>query len=709
MLCPYCQRQVGAFAKVPAGATLRCPLADCPGQDFDVPNLYTRDYDRHPPVAMSILGPTGHGKTMFIEALLTHLERHVNWPGFSTQWMDEVGMREIRERLRTLRQQGQVADATQRVFPRPKILRLRNVPRLGGRQLLMYDTSGESFSTSENMLESGRYVRNSPAILWLVSVTEFEYPEQLADLTTTYAHAMELMGADPREQGMVLVLTKGDLLLEPDAGAAAGLPPLPPAAREFLENDDLNPAGDAWGRLEAVHVALDGWLQKTPLRNTINLLKEQFRTLKLTIVSAQGRPAIDQALTMDLMPRGVLAPLLWLCRVGHPGAWVETKFGNVFHFDLPSALAAAPPDATVRLEPGTATLTEPLIFSRPVTLVGAGPASSRVVSSAEKFGFGFRSPFVKVSDLSLAHVGTAPGDVVRVVGGTAELTNVEIRGAVAGQPAAFGDGVLVLGTSKVRLTNCHLRENAARGLSVRDAQASAHLIRCTVTRNGDAGLLVLQGDCRVEAGTVSENAKYGVELRTNGSLALENTVLANNGKAGVRVAPGAAGTVRLNEVTAEGHAERGVDVQGTVVLTAAGLICRGNKAAGVNFKEESRGTISGGLLTGNTYGIIAAGKSRCEVHSATVSGNTDSGILFAEQATGVCVNSVLAGNGNGGLRIFGTAAVAHRGNTFDRNAGGEIIQGQGATLTIAPDPDQPIPLDLESGPGAKRKKRGWFG
>ena len=88
MLCPFCQRPVGAFTKSNDGRTLRCPLADCPGADSDVPNLYTRDYDAHPPVALSILGPTGHGKTMFIEALLTHLEQHVRWPEFSTQWMD---------------------------------------------------------------------------------------------------------------------------------------------------------------------------------------------------------------------------------------------------------------------------------------------------------------------------------------------------------------------------------------------------------------------------------------------------------------------------------------------------------------------------------------------------------------------------------------------------------------------------------------------
>jgi hypothetical protein len=70
MLCPFCQRPVDRFLPpLEGGSGLRCPLC---GED-GVPALYPGDYDRHPAVPVCIFGPTGHGKTVFIESLLTQL------------------------------------------------------------------------------------------------------------------------------------------------------------------------------------------------------------------------------------------------------------------------------------------------------------------------------------------------------------------------------------------------------------------------------------------------------------------------------------------------------------------------------------------------------------------------------------------------------------------------------------------------------------
>ena len=712
MLCPFCQRPVGAFTKSNDGRTLRCPLADCPGADSDVPNLYTRDYDAHPPVALSILGPTGHGKTMFIEALLTHLEQHVRWPEFSTQWMDEVGMREIRERLRALRHSGRVADGTtSSVFTRPKILRLRGIPRFGGRQLLMYDTSGESFATAEKVLEYGRFVRNSPAILWVVSLTDLEYPEQLGDLTTSYAHAMDQMGADPREQAMVVVLSKGDKFLGPPRPGEerhVTLPELPAAAREFLENDDLDPAGDGLARLDAVHEALDGWLQQTRLRGTVNLLKAQFRTVKFTIVSAQGSEAVDDTLKMDLMPRGILAPLLWLLRVGKPSVWVETKAGRELHLDLAAAIDAAPDGATVRLERGAVTLDAPVNLGKSLTIVGSGVDSCRVVSTAEKYAFGLAGNAVTFRGLTLTHAGGAPADVLRVKRGVLTLTDVEVRGGVAGGGVP-GDGVLALGPCELHLSGVRLTENAGAGLGLRDPLCKATLKDCKVTRNGGVGVSMVAGACTLAASTLAHNGRGGVEILKGGTLEIDGGTLTSNGKFGVRSAAASGGSVTLKGVTVEAHADRGIDLHGTVTLSASNVTCRGNKSSGVNLKDECAATIRGGTFTGNTYGVVAAGASRCQVSGATVSGNSDSGVLFAEQAQGTCLGNTCTGNGNGGLRVFGTARVSHRGNTFKDNAGGDVVAGPDAAVSVAPDPAAPPPPPPAAPAAVPKKSRGWFG
>src|SRR5262249_15403362 len=377
MLCPFCQRPVDRFLPPPEGGIgLRCPLC---GED-GVPALYPGDYDRHPAVPVCIFGPTGHGKTVFIEALLTHLERRVRWPDFPPQWMDQAGMRATRQRLQLLREHGQLPDATAAVFPRPQVIRLRGIPRVGGCQLLFYDTSGETFGDIELLRDRGKYVRHSPAVLWLVSLAELEYPEQLTDLMTIYAEAMAGMGGDPKSQTVVLALTKGDLLID--------RPDLPAEAREFLLNDDLDPGrvdseGDAWRRLEAVSNALEAWLRTTQHRRIVNLLKEQFGAVRFCILSAQGAAAKDQVLQMELMPRGVLAPLFWLWRDTLPVAWVELGSGRRHpFFSLAEAVARAPTGATVRLGPHTYTLPARPGGRQGIPIPRAGPRAAMVRGAA---------------------------------------------------------------------------------------------------------------------------------------------------------------------------------------------------------------------------------------------------------------------------------------------------------------------------------------
>ena len=67
MLCPFCQQRVDHFEPAATGSSgLRCPACGEEG----VPRLYPGDYLNHPAVPVCIFGPTGHGKSVYIDALL---------------------------------------------------------------------------------------------------------------------------------------------------------------------------------------------------------------------------------------------------------------------------------------------------------------------------------------------------------------------------------------------------------------------------------------------------------------------------------------------------------------------------------------------------------------------------------------------------------------------------------------------------------------
>ena len=226
MLCPFCQQSVEFFDDpTPDGAAdaagepapgLRCLHCN----NDNVPRLYVEYYNRHPAVPVCIFGPTGHGKTMYIDALLTHLEQsiqqRIRWPHFYCNWVDEAGRHGIRQRLRELKEFGILPQGTNKVFPYPQVIRLGNVPQIGGCQLIFYDTSGEAFLDVASLMDYGRYVRFAAAVIWLISLTDLQYPEQLSDLMTTYAEAMVRMGGNPKTQAVIVALTKGDLFLRND-------------------------------------------------------------------------------------------------------------------------------------------------------------------------------------------------------------------------------------------------------------------------------------------------------------------------------------------------------------------------------------------------------------------------------------------------------------------------------------------------------------
>ena len=697
MICPFCQQPVGQFLPPPEGGSgLRCPLCGEEG----VPVLYPVEYDTHPAVPVCILGPTGHGKTVFIEALLTHLERRCRWDGFSAQWMDQVGMRASRERLRQLRDHGQLPDATAAVFPRPQVIRLRNVPRVGGCQLLFYDTSGETFGDVELLRDRGRYVRNTPVVLWLVSLAELEYPEQLADLMTVYAQAMVEMGADPKKQTVIFTLTKGDLLID--------LPDLPPEARNFLLNDTLDPDDDAWRKLESLSNALAGWLLATDHYQIVNLLRGLFKAVRFCVLSAQGTAARDQLLQMDLMPRGVLAPLFWLWREVLPIVWVDTPAGREPFFSISDAAASAPPGSTIRLNAREYALPTRIELRHPLTIAGSGPEETVLSCGGPGFvvGVGIGSGKVVFDGLTLLHTGDQPADVIRVVRGSLELRNCAVRGGLIAPDKVPGDGVRVGGEAAAMLIGCTLEENQGAGVSA--VEKSVVVLRdCEVRVNGGAGVSAAGASVEVVGCKVSKNGLNGVHLTSAVRGGVRNSTCHSNKKSGIAAFLDAA--VELTDNTCEANGLDGIVLKDRVVASVDGNVCLRNQQAGISVHDTVAGLVSRNRCAENRLaGIELEDHASPTVEDNECSRNRGSGIAYSGAAAGKCVSNTCDRNQTDGIAVAGAASPEVEGNRclVNERSGFRVAEGAAPTIGKQNAASDNVKGDYHP---AKWGRRGWFG
>lgn len=698
MLCPYCQQPVDRFEPGSDDAPgLRCPRCGEGG----VPVLYPEGYDQHPAVPICIFGPTGHGKTVYIESLLTQLERTIRWPNFSCQWMDQAGMRATRQRLELLRTHGQLPDATAAVFPRPQVVRLRNVPQVGGCQLLFYDTSGETFGDAELLRDRGRYVRSSPAVLWLVSLSELEYPEQLSDLMTVYAEAMIGMGGDPRRQTLVVVLTKGDLFID--------RPDLPAAARDFLLDDRLDPAVDGWQRLEAVSAALEEWLQAGEHRNVVNLLRGQFRQVRFSIVSAQGAAAQDQVLQMKMMPRGVLAPLFWLWRETLSVVWVDRSDGAapVPHFSLAAAVAAAPAGATVRLSAVFYTMPERLEIGRPLRIVGPGASSAVIRCEGAGAAVTINVPEgeVALSGVSILHAGNAPADVVQVIRGRAVLQGCTIRGGVARAPHLSGDGVRVTGAGAVELRECVVEHNRGNGVAG-GGQARLVVTKTRVEWNGGSGVYAAGASVEVVEADVTDNGQTGIYLAAAVRGKVHNSTCNRNKNSGILVGGDALAELHNNGCHENGM--HGIAVKDRAVLAAQGNWCGSNTGAGIAIVGDVTGEVARNNCNANKLnGIALAGQAKPVVSENKCAKNQTSGISYGGSAGGGCARNTCSRNLRHGIRLSGEASPQVEGNACTSNGGAGFRIEENAAPAFGRDNVTERNAEGDYQP-ERWGKRGWF-
>lgn len=347
MLCPMCIQWVDAFPVEEAADGSMVP--QCPECSSTVPQDYVDAYPQFPPVSFSIIGFRSHGKSVFLGSLFHDLDHACvahspkEWPDFSYFAPDEATMRHVRE-IKEQLEEGHLPDATDQAFFRPAILQMRNVPKFGSCQLLSYDTSGELLQ-DVSTLKSHHvgYISRVPTILLLVSWKQTEATERaphgLNELLTIYQQAMRSLGGDLSQQNLLVVLTKGDRLVN-EAG-------LPASVREFLLPSAgaaaraVHEAGDEehLERLDEMSEDIEEWFERHPKFSAFaREARDKFRRVEYCAATAtgaepetvktktaNGQDVEVKRLAHDLAPRGVLSTLLWAVRLQRPDPEADRK------------------------------------------------------------------------------------------------------------------------------------------------------------------------------------------------------------------------------------------------------------------------------------------------------------------------------------------------------------------------------------------------
>ncbi len=318
MICPFCLEDVRFKKEKQLNEALEyvCPSASC---SQIIPRLYAEEYHRYPPVVMSIIGHRAHGKTVALSTLyyaLSRLNIESYWPDFYLFPINEVSIEVVFEKARAL-EAGQLPPPNPKIFPEPTLLQVSSLPltKKGKATLLFYDTAGEAFLRTQDIGRYAGFVRRARTALFLVSLPQLRqqtseaHPAgELQRLLYSYIQGMAEMGADTRDQHLIIVYTCADAMLTTLSDW--------PDVQQYILHDDWKALQDAESYVARMH-NISSQL-KTFTQDVLNahqflsLASDRFASVRFSIISALGAaPNAAGNLAVKIKPRRILDPLLW--------------------------------------------------------------------------------------------------------------------------------------------------------------------------------------------------------------------------------------------------------------------------------------------------------------------------------------------------------------------------------------------------------------
>ena len=310
MLCSFCLADVRFKQEKVGGHQSSIHL--CPNCNEQVPALYSQDYRKYPPVVISAVGFRQHGKTVYFASLFYTLKKLTlarDWPEFFTMGLNEDSLDTVYGNARML-DAGTLPDSTPKNFPRPTMIRAEGIPMQPDSTLLFFDTGGESFEKPTQLVQFAGFVRRAKAAMLLISIADLEDPRAgMHRLLNTYVVGMGELGGKTRDQHLIIVFTKADRLVGRFSGQWSDI-------HTYLVEGSVDDMARPDGYIERMHDISNRLHEFTEQELSayefMNAAEANFKSISFSIISALGTEPQGAKLSVGIVPRRILDPVLWI-------------------------------------------------------------------------------------------------------------------------------------------------------------------------------------------------------------------------------------------------------------------------------------------------------------------------------------------------------------------------------------------------------------
>ena len=306
MLCPYCLKE-GNLEKIQEGGQIyyRCP--DHP--EPRIPVTYGEN-NKFPRDVISAIGFKGHGKSLYFTALFASFNNLPKmWPGFFTLAIDDTSLETVDRNVNRFKN-GELPPQTPSNFPLPTIVQFSKIPsRFKDRFLIFFDTGGENFENASRLVQNAYFVKRSQTVIFFISLDNINYdPHEMHKLLNTYIQGLRQVDGNPRDQHLLVVLTKGDLITKKFESRLSEIKTYLDAGNvKYLQPTDIQ---TQITEMKEISKHLKTFLKEDlGALNFLNLGEHNFRSFEVCVVTSWGS---DPTEGYKPEPKRIFDPILWV-------------------------------------------------------------------------------------------------------------------------------------------------------------------------------------------------------------------------------------------------------------------------------------------------------------------------------------------------------------------------------------------------------------
>jgi parallel beta-helix repeat protein len=350
-------------------------------------------------------------------------------------------------------------------------------------------------------------------------------------------------------------------------------------------------------------------------------------------VSRQVEEAVMKAMAMRVEERPQSVEEFVKLLTAPSGTLVVAPDGSGDFRNLEEAVQKAQSGTTIHLKAGIYRLKRPLVIDKPMTLIGEGMETTRIVCDGEECVVKFSGDgLFSARDIAFVHEGNRWANVVTADRGEVSFIRCLFTGGVWDEAIKRGgDGLWLFGMVGGRIEACQAIGNDLNGIEV-SGQARPTLEGNTCRENKRSGIAYFENSAGVARQNICiGNGLHGIGVNDQAQPTLEGNTCRENKDSGIAYFDNSAGVARQN-------------------------ICIGNGLHGIGVNDQARPTLEGNTCRENKEcGIEVSGQARPTLEGNTCRENKDSGIAYFDNSAGVARQNICADNAINDIYVAPTA------------------------------------------------------